>query len=59
MERIFWVECRDCHGRFYCNWGEMRNTGVKLMCPFCQARFLPGEAAALDEREAPAMGAGA
>jgi len=51
MERIFWVECPGCHKSFYCNHGEMRHAGIKLFCPFCRARFLPGEAAALDERE--------
>jgi len=20
MERIFWVECRQCHGKFYCDY---------------------------------------
>lgn len=50
MERIFWVECPQCKGKFYCNHKEMRAAGVKCFCPFCQARFLPDEAASLDER---------
>ena len=56
MERIFWAECPGCHGRFYCNYGEMRHAGVKLECPFCRKHFLPEGAASLDERdkEAPA-----
>ena len=50
MERIFWVECAHCRGSFYCNYGEMRNAGVKLECPFCDAKFLPDEAKSIDER---------
>lgn len=49
MERIFWAECCSCHGKFYCSY-QMRHAGVKLMCPFCRHRFLPEEAASLDER---------
>jgi hypothetical protein len=50
VERIFWVECCECHGKFYCSYREMRHTGVKLMCPFCRHEFLPDEAASLDDR---------
>ena len=50
MERIFWVECAQCRGSFYCNYGEMRHAGVKLECPFCEAKFVPEEAKSLDER---------
>jgi len=50
MERIFWVECPQCRGSFYCNHKETRHAQVKLFCPFCRARFLPDEAAFLDER---------
>jgi predicted Zn finger-like uncharacterized protein len=50
MERIFWVGCPECQGKFYCNYNEMRHAGIKLMCPFCRHRFLPDEAAWLDER---------
>ena len=51
MERIFWVDCPQCSERFYCNYGELRHAGVPLLCPFCRARFLPDDAAAIDERE--------
>ncbi len=51
MERIFWVECPTCHGRFYCNYDELRHAGVPLFCPFCHARFLPEQAAWLSEPE--------
>ena len=56
MERVFWVECPDCHEKFYCNYREMRHAGVKLMCPSCRARFLPDDAASLDERDTPPAG---
>ncbi len=50
MERVFWVECPSCHGKFYCNYDEMRHSGIKLQCPSCRSRFLPEAAASLDER---------
>ncbi len=49
MERIFWVECRPCGGRFYADY-SLRNAKVQLICPFCKNKFLPDEAAWLDER---------
>jgi hypothetical protein len=49
VERIFWVTCPDCDGAFYAHY-QMRHAGVPLMCPFCRARFLPEQAASLDER---------
>jgi predicted Zn finger-like uncharacterized protein len=51
MERIFWAECPHCRTKFYCNYGELRHSGIKLACPSCKARFLPSESASLDERE--------
>ena len=53
MEKIFWVECPECRGKFYCNHQDMRRTSIKLFCPFCRARFSPQEASMLDEREKP------
>ena len=50
MERLFWAECPDCHERFVCHYREMRHSGVMLFCPGCRARFLPDDAASLDER---------
>lgn len=49
MERIFWVECPQCSGRFYADYA-LRHAKLKLHCPFCQSRFLPEESPALDER---------
>jgi uncharacterized Zn ribbon protein len=51
MEKIFWVECPECHGKFYCNHQDMRHTSIKLFCPSCRTRFSPHEASMLDERE--------
>jgi hypothetical protein len=53
MERVFWVECPTCHGRFYGNYDELRHAGIALFCPFCHARFLPDQAAWLDDRPDP------
>ncbi len=53
MERVFWVGCPTCQGKFYCNYDEMRHAGIPLMCPFCRARFLPDDAAWIDERPDP------
>ncbi len=49
MERIFWVECRACHGKFYFDY-TLRHAGLQLICPYCKEKFLPEEAAWLDER---------
>jgi hypothetical protein len=49
MERIFWVECGQCHGRFYCDY-TLRHLGRQLICPFCKHHFLPDEAPWTDER---------
>lgn len=49
MARIFWATCPKCHKPFVVSW-ELRHAGRKLICPFCRQRFLPDEAAALDER---------
>ena len=49
MERIFWVECGQCHGKFYCDY-TLRNAGLQLICPYCKNKFLPDQAASLDER---------
>jgi hypothetical protein len=51
MEKIFWVSCPQCSTAFYANHRELRHTGLPLLCPQCHARFLPEEAASLDDRE--------
>ncbi|MDE3074067.1 MAG: hypothetical protein KGJ86_01445 [Chloroflexota bacterium] len=50
MERIFWVECAECHGKFYCDYA-LRHAGLKLICPYCANKFLPEQAASIDERQ--------
>jgi hypothetical protein len=49
-ERAFWATCPSCLRAFIVSW-ELRHAGRQLICPFCKKRFLPDEAAALDERE--------
>jgi hypothetical protein len=41
-ENIFWVTCPKCGRRFYCD-KELRHNTVRLLCPFCQNRFLDSE----------------
>jgi hypothetical protein len=53
MERVFWVACPDCQGRFYGNYDELRHARIALFCPYCHARFLPEAAAWLDDRPDP------
>ncbi len=49
MERVFWIKCPKCSGRFYADYG-MRHAKVRLICPFCADQFLPEESPDLDER---------
>ncbi|MCL5266193.1 MAG: hypothetical protein M1343_13550 [Chloroflexi bacterium] len=49
MERIFWVKCPDCSGRFYADYG-LRFTDVELICPFCQQSFKVADAKEIDDR---------
>jgi uncharacterized Zn-finger protein len=49
MNRVFWATCPHCEKAFVVDW-ELRHAGIQLICPFCRDRFLPDEAAALDER---------
>jgi len=55
MEKIFWVQCPGCQGKFYCNHQDMRHTTTKLFCPFCRTRFSPQEAVTIYEREKPTL----
>lgn len=48
---IFWATCPACADAFLVD-GSLRHAGLKLICPFCSHRFLPDEAAKLDERHA-------
>lgn len=49
MKRLFMAGCPDCRRSFVVDW-ELRHGPWRLICPFCQTRFLPDEAASLDER---------
>jgi len=49
MERIFWVECPECRGRFYCDY-ELRHSKYELHCPFCQTTFLDEKSPWIDDR---------
>jgi hypothetical protein len=48
-KRIFWATCPECSKEFLVD-GSLRYAGIKLICPFCSHRFLPDDAAGLDER---------
>jgi hypothetical protein len=49
VSRVFWATCPQCRKAFVVSW-ELRHAGRQLVCPFCAKRFLPDEAASLDER---------
>ena len=48
-ERIFWVKCPGCAGRFYCDF-TLRFDVAKLICPYCQRQFFPSESPEIDDR---------
>jgi uncharacterized protein YbaR (Trm112 family) len=48
VEKIFWVVCPKCAGRFYCDY-ELRHSDLKLICPFCQTQFHDKESPKIDE----------
>ncbi len=48
--RVFWSTCPKCIKAFIVEW-ELRFGGHKLICPFCDNRYLPDESAELDERQ--------
>jgi len=49
MERIFWVECPECHGKFYCYY-ELRHSKIELFCPYCHTSFLDEASPWIDDR---------
>ncbi len=49
MDRIFWVECPDCSGKFFCDY-EMRYAGIDLHCPFCGDQFQVEQSPWIDDR---------
>lgn len=44
MAKLFWVVCPKCGKKFYASLDDFRHQDRKMMCPFCQARFLDKEA---------------
>jgi len=48
MEKIFWVTCPECGGRFYCDY-ELRGSDMELICPFCELEFRDEESPAIVE----------
>jgi len=48
MDKVFWVTCPNCAGRFFCDM-ELRRSGHKLICPFCQNEFLDEESPEIEE----------
>jgi hypothetical protein len=48
MKRVFMTRSPRCKKAFVVDW-ELRFFGRQLICPFCQQRFLPADAASLDE----------
>lgn len=49
MERIFWVECPDCHEKWYCDY-ELRHSKYQLWCPNCHKTFPADESPWIDDR---------
>lgn len=47
--KLFWSTCPKCLKAFVVGW-ELRYAKVKLICPFCNHRYLPDESASIDER---------
>jgi hypothetical protein len=37
-DRIFWVACVSCEGKFYCE-HELLDSSLKLICPYCATEF--------------------
>ena len=49
MNRIFWIECPNCQGKFFCDY-ELRFASLDLQCPFCEHKFQVGDSSWIDER---------
>jgi DNA-directed RNA polymerase subunit RPC12/RpoP len=47
--RLWWSTCPKCKKAFVVAW-ELRHAKYKLICPFCDHRYLPEESAKIDER---------
>ncbi|MFD1647838.1 MJ0042-type zinc finger domain-containing protein [Haloarchaeobius litoreus] len=49
MPRAFWAQCPKCDESFQAHYDELRNSGIKLLCPTCGHRFLDSEAKSITE----------
>jgi len=49
MARIFNVVCPDCKRKFQCHYDDLRHKDVKLICPYCHARFDQEESPLIEE----------
>jgi uncharacterized Zn-finger protein len=47
--KLFWATCPECLRKFVVD-SSLRHADWQLICPFCGHRFLPDEAAELDDR---------
>lgn len=36
---MFWVQCPECDGKFYCHAEDLWDSGYDLLCPYCSATF--------------------
>jgi uncharacterized protein YbaR (Trm112 family) len=43
-DRILWVTCPSCSGKFYCEY-DLLHSQYNLICPFCQHEFPAKEGA--------------
>ena len=51
MSKLFWVTCPKCKKKFYATKDDFRHQDRRMLCPFCQARFLDKEAAELQDED--------
>jgi len=49
VDRVFWVECPECHKRYFCEYG-IRFEDINLVCPFCKKEFKVDESPWIDDR---------
>ena len=47
--RLWWSTCPKCKKDFVVAW-ELRHAKYKLICPYCDHRYLPEQSAKIDER---------
>ncbi|MEB3102125.1 hypothetical protein [Ferviditalea candida] len=47
-DRILWVACVSCKGKFYCGY-DLLHSKYKLICPFCKTEFYAKDGLEADE----------